>query len=36
MQIDPLHTLTYTSKLTMRGGYERNITTKEMISILPL
>jgi hypothetical protein len=31
-----LHTLTYTSKLTVRGGKERNFTTKEMISIFPL
>jgi hypothetical protein len=31
-----LQTLTYTSKLTVRGGYEPNCTTKEMISIFPL
>ena len=26
-----LHTLTYTSKLTVRVGHERNFTTKDMI-----
>ena len=33
LQIGMFHTLTYTSKLTERGGYERNFTTKEMFSI---
>jgi len=33
IQIGLLHTLTYTSKLTVRGGVERNFTIKEMISI---
>jgi hypothetical protein len=36
IQIGLLHTLTYTSKLTVRGGWEWNFTTKEMISIFPL
>jgi len=31
IQIALLHTLTYTSKLTVRGGYELNFTTKETI-----
>jgi hypothetical protein len=35
MQIGLLHTLSYTSKLTVLGGKERNFTTKEMISIFP-
>jgi hypothetical protein len=33
---DIIHILTYTSKSTERGGYERHFTTKEMISIFPL
>jgi hypothetical protein len=36
IQIGLLHTLIYTSKLTLRSGKERNLTTKEMISIFPL
>ena len=35
-EIGLLHTLTYTSTLTVRGGKERSFTTKEMISIFQL
>jgi hypothetical protein len=31
-----VHILTYTSKLTVRACWERNFTTKEVISIFPL
>jgi len=31
IQIGLLHTLTYTSKLTVKGGYKLNFTTKETI-----
>jgi len=36
MHISLLHTLSYTSKLTVGGGQERNFTTQEIISIFPL
>ena len=36
IQIGLLHTLTHTLKLTVKGGEERNFTTKEMISIFSL
>jgi len=36
IQLGLLRILTYISKLTTRAGNERNIMTKEIISIFPL